>query len=85
MFLGDTNAVFYCLAPPFVLAWEVNGERFGLDEINDGDLPGHSVSGSNLTVTAPVNGSKYVCVIPQIPPTPSVLSDPAFLYIAGEL
>ena len=86
LFPGDTNAVFYCVPNPSsaVIAWEIDGVRFGLDELIDGDLPGHNVSGKNITVSIPVNGTKYVCVIPVTPPTPSILSDPAFLYIAGE-
>ena len=63
----------------------MDGVRYGLDELFDGDLPGHIVTGSNITVSSPVNGTKYVCVIPLTPPNPTVFSDPAFLYIAGKL
>ena len=68
-----------------IVSWEVNGTRYGLDEIFDGDLPGHNVSGSDITVSTPMNGTKYVCVIPATPPVRPIFSDPAFLYIAGEL
>ena len=84
LYPGDSGAVFYCVANPFVIAWAINGRRYGLDELFAGDLPGHNVSGSNLTVSTPVHGTKYVCVIPQTPPTPSIMSDPAFLNIVGE-
>ena len=67
------------------VSWEVNGTRYGLDELFDGDLPGHNVSGSNITVSSPINSTKYVCLIPAIPPARPILSNPAFLYIAGEL
>ena len=63
----------------------MDGTRYGLDELQDGYLPGHNVTGSNITVSTPMNGTKYVCVIPLIPPNPTVMSDPAFLYIAGKL
>ena len=76
--------MFYCSASPFVIAWEIDGMRYGLDELFAGDLPGHNVSGGNLTVSTPVHGTKYVCVIPQTPPAPSIMSDPAFLYVSGQ-
>ena len=84
LYPGDTSAVFYCVADPFVIVWEINGMIYRLDELFTGDLSGHNVSGSNITVSNPVHGTKYVCVIPRTPPTPSVLSDPAFLYIVGK-
>ena len=87
LFPGEISAQFLCLINPSVIpvSWEVNGRRYGLNEIFDGDLPGHNVSGSNLTVSSPMNGTKYVCVIPATPPALPTFSDPAFLYIAGKL
>ena len=84
---GDTSAQFDCVVNPslLVIAWEVDGMRYGLDELFEGDLPGHNVSGGNITVAMPMNGTKYVCVIPAIPPNPTITSEPAFLYITGEL
>ena len=85
LFPGETNAVFECAVNPSVVinSWEVEGISYRLDELFDGDLPGHNVTGRNITVSTPVNGTKYVCVIPITPPNPTILSDPAFLYIAG--
>ena len=86
LFPGDNSAVFACQAnPPVAVLWEVDGMTFRLDEIFDGGLPGHNVSGTNITVSVPVNGTRYVCVIPGIPPNPTIMSDPAFLYIAGKV
>ena len=59
--------------------------RYGPDELFDGDLPGHNISGTNITVSMPMNGTKYVCVLPAIRPNPTIMTEPAFLYIAGEL
>ena len=59
--------------------------RNGPDELFDGDLPGHNISGTNITVSMPMNGTKYVCVVPATPPNPTIMTEPAFLYIAGEL
>ena len=85
IFPGETSAVFECVVTPslIVISWQVHGIRYGLDELFDGDLPGHNVTGSNITVSVPVNGTKYLCVVPLTPPNPTILSDPAFLYIAG--
>ena len=63
----------------------MNGTRYTLEELSDGNLNGHSANGTNITVSVPVNDTKYVCIIPTTPPNPVILSDPAFLYIAGEL
>ena len=30
------------------------------------------------------NGSVYICILPQTPPTPDIVSDPTILYVAGE-
>ena len=86
LFPGENSTVFLCKVNPsiIVVSWEVNGMSFRLDELVDGDLPGHNSSGSNITVSIPVNGTKYVCVIPATPPALPILSDPAFLYIAGK-
>ena len=87
LFPGEPSAQFLCQVNPSLLtvSWEVNGMRYVLDQIFGGELPGHNVSGSNLTVSSPMNGTKYVCLIPATPPARPILSDPGFLYIAGEL
>ena len=30
------------------------------------------------------NGSIYICILPQTPPTPDIISSPTILYVAGE-
>ena len=63
---------------------------YSLSELFNGGLDGHNISGRNILVEDIVlndlrNGSKYSCIIPQIPPTPDIESNPTFLYVAGEL
>ena len=87
LFPGDTSTVLACQVNPNTTlpSWEVNGMNYRLDELFRGDLPGHNVSGTNITVSMPVNGTKYICIIPAVPPNSPILSNPAFLYIAGEV
>ena len=83
LYPGNTNAEFACrLSNGALPLWEVNGTRFTLEELSNGHLNGHSVIGTNITVSIPVNGTKYVCITPG---DAAISSDPAFLYIAGEL
>ena len=84
-FPGDTAAVFHCEVNPSIIApaWEVDGVIYRLDQILNVELPGHNVNGTSIIVTAPVNDTEYVCVIPQA--TLSIRSYPAFLYISGKL
>ena len=65
--------------------WQVNGTTYTLAGLSNGELSGHNASGTNITVSVPVNGTKYVCVIPAAPPNPSTSSEPGYLYIAGKL
>ena len=80
LFPGDTSAMFTCQfstgASP---SWEVDGMIYTIKQLTNGFLNGHNASGTNITVSEPMNGTKYVCVVP------SNRSDPAFLYIAGKL
>lgn len=87
LFPGETTAVFECAIDTSITAnaWQVDGINYRLDQLFDGDLPGHNVTGRNITVSIPVNGTSYECVIPVTPPNPTIISDPAFLYIAGKL
>ena len=71
----------------FVL-WIVNGNLFTRNQLFNGDLPGHNISGTNIlildiTLGDSRNGSEYYCVIPQ--GIVDIESDRAFLYVAGEL
>jgi len=70
-------------------AWRVNGTLFTLAQLFDGVLTGHNISGDNIIVENIMmndgrNGTEYICVIAQIPPTPDIESDPTFLFVAGE-
>ena len=69
--------------------WLVNGQRYTLNVLFNGSLPGHSVNGTNIIVEElvmndPRNDSVYVCVLPQVPPAAEIRSDPTNLYVAGE-
>ena len=87
LFPWETSAVFECVVNPSIIvtSWEVNGTDYRLDMLFAGNLSGHNVSGRNITVSAPVNGTKYVCVIHVIPPKDPIKSDNVFLYIASKL
>ena len=65
-----------------VASWEVNSTAYRLDELDDGDLPGHNRTGVNILVDSPVNNTEYICVSQTN--DGSILSDPAYIIIAGE-
>ena len=72
-----------------VPAWIVNGLSYTLSDLFTGQLVGHNSSGINIIVEDIMmnddrNGSVYICIIPQAPPTPDIESDPTTLYVAGE-
>ena len=72
-----------------VPAWRVNGVAYTLSGLFTGQLAGHNNSGSNIIVEDIMmnddrNGSVYICIIPQILPSPDIESDPTTLYVAGE-
>ena len=62
------------------VAWVVNGNSYFINQLRNGDLPGHNVNGSNILITSnPMNNSQYVC-------TDSISSDGGVYHIvvAGE-
>ena len=62
--------------------WQLNNDRiYTLTEIRRGELTGHSLNGANLVVNVPTNNTEYTCV--SIRDAGNIISDPAFLYIAG--
>ena len=65
-----------------VASWEVNSTIYRLDQLDNGDLPGHSRTGTNILVDSPVNNTEYICVSQTN--DGSTLSDPAYIIIAGE-
>ena len=62
--------------------WEVNGTNYRLDELDDGELLGHSRTGSNILVNSPINNTEYICVSQAI--NGSYFSDPAYVVVAGK-
>ena len=65
-----------------VALWEVNRTSYRLDELDDGDLPGHDRTGTNILVDGPVNNTEYICVSQTNDGI--TFSDPAYIIIAGE-
>ena len=62
---------------------------YTLNELFTGQLAGHNINGNNIIVEDIMmnddrNGSVYICILPQTPPTPDIESDPTILYVAGE-
>ena len=44
------------------VGWRVNGDRYFVIDLRDGNLSGHNVNGSNILITSnPMNNSQYVC------------------------
>ena len=44
------------------VAWVVNNVTYLLNRLQNGNLPGHNVNGSNILITSiPMNNSQYVC------------------------
>jgi len=81
-FPGQDPVQLTCEVSEGSTAWSVNdGTAVSLGDIDLGGLPGHSRNGTSLVVDTPVNNTKYQCV--SIRDAGNVMSDPAFLYIAG--
>ena len=81
-FPGQGPIELVCNATEGLILWEVNGVRFLLFELRDGDLPNHSVNGTNIVINIPVNNTEYICIIPTTIDN-LIRSDPAFVYVAG--
>ena len=69
--------------------WRVNGVSYTLSDLFTGQLAGHNITAGNIIVEDIMmnddrNGSVYICIIPQVPPTPDIESDPTTLFVAGE-
>ena len=44
------------------VGWIVNNVSYFVDQLRNGNIPGHNVNGSNILITSsPVNDSEYVC------------------------
>ena len=72
--------------------WTINRESvYSPNELFIGRLPGYNISldGRNIIIEDIMmnddrNGSNYICIIPQAPPTPDIVSDPTILLVAGK-
>ena len=65
-----------------VATWTVNDIDYTLDNLTDGELPGHSLDGTNILVLSPVNNTEYICV--SLTNDGKTRSDPAYIIIAGK-
>ena len=65
-----------------VAFWSVNDSSYTLGELTNGELPGHSRTGTNILVNSPVNNTEYICISLMF--DGAMLSDPAYIIIAGE-
>ena len=82
-FLGQGNIELKCNVTAGIPLWMVNGTTFTLNELSDGELPGHNRTGANIIIETPVNNTKYVCES-LLSTDLTTQSTPAFVYIAGE-
>ena len=69
--------------------WTVNNVTYTLSQLFTGQLAGHRSNSSNIIVEDIMmnddrNVSVYICLIPQTPPIPDIVSSPTILYVAGE-
>ena len=63
--------------------WQVNGTSYRVDQLDNGELLGHSRNESNILVNSPMNNTEYICVFQTINGS-ILLSDPAYIIIAGK-
>ena len=86
---GENVELLCNLTATVGITWRVNGISYTLNELFSGQLTGHNTSGTNIIVENIMmndvrNGTNYTCTQPQVPPIPDIVSDPTFLYVAGE-
>ena len=62
--------------------WRVNNTEYVATAINQGILPGHNNTGTNILVNSPVNNTKYVCI--SLMQGGRTVSDPSYIIFAGE-
>ena len=82
---GDYPIELTCNNIDGLTGWQVNGgDILTIPEIgDDGELPGHTVNGTNLVVVNASNNTEYVCF--SLTNTANTPSAPVYLYIAGML
>ena len=80
-FPGQVPIELVCNATSGIILWEVNGTFFSLALLRNGELPNHTAIGTNIVINAPVNNTKYVCVVTTN--DYEISSEPAFVYIAS--
>ena len=61
--------------------WRINNVTYALNQLMQGDLPGHNISGSNVLINNPVNSTEYVCISSFS--NQSISSDPAYTIIGA--
>ena len=66
-----------------VATWAVNDTSYTIGELTNGELPGHSRTGTNILVNSPVNNTKYSCV--STANDGDVSSDPVYIIIADAI
>ena len=69
--------------------WIVNGTiTIALNQLDNPDnmiLPRHSRNGSDIVIAAPpTNNTRYMCQVVLTVDGPTIESDTAFVYVAGE-
>ena len=64
-----------------VALWRVNNTDYSLAGLTNGNLLGHSRTGTDILVDSPVNNTEYICVSQTN--NGGVSSDPAYIIIAG--
>ena len=65
-----------------IATWTVNDTDYTLANLTDGELPAHSLDGTNLLILSPVNNTEYICVSQTN--DGKTRSDPAYIVIAGK-
>ena len=82
-FPGQGNIVLLCNVTVGVPLWMINGSTFTLNELSQGELPGHNRIGTNLIIEIPVNNTMYVCES-LVSTDHTLRSEAAYVYIAGK-
>ena len=60
----------------------VNDTDYRLSSLTNGEIQGHSRTGTNILVNSPVNNTEYICV--SLTNDGETRSQPSYIIIAGE-
>ena len=88
-FPGQPDIRLTCTVSSGVPLWIVNGTiTIALNQLDNPDnmiLPRHSRNGSDIIIEAPpTNNTRYMCQVSLTVDGPTIESDTAFVYVAGE-